>query len=100
MDLLTLLFKLLLKFVPFEQGEYAKLHDEAKTWWNTIREEPKEGEELSKKDETLMKMKKMASTWQVRVFGAVAYIWLSRKILEFLNAPLEEQEEQETGRMF
>jgi hypothetical protein len=104
MNIIQLLFELLRKFVPFQQGEYAKLKDEAESWYEGIREDDEELQKKiksgDKKAQLMIKFKQLASSWQARTLGAVLYIVLVRKIYEWMESPLERPEEEEERGMF
>ena len=100
MNIIDLLFKLLRKFVPMDENEFAKLREEGVNWYGNLRGDEEAIEKAEKEGDKglmLLKFKKMASTWQFRTGCAVAYIVLVRKIYEWIEAPLERPEEEEEG---
>jgi hypothetical protein len=101
MDIIQLLFRLLLDFVPFQEGEFAKLKGEAETWYASIKSDDESFKEADGKDLLMMKFKKATGTWQARTAGAVLYLVFKRKIKQAMEAPFESEEpEQEEKGLF
>ena len=78
------LFRLLVRFVPMEDGEYTKSLDEATNWYNEIPVY-KEGMEGLKGFQLLMaKYKLWAGKWYGVVAHSILYIILVRGIQDFM----------------
>lgn len=82
---LNMVFELVRKFVPMDENEYAKLQDEGMRWDAKITDD----------DENKLKAfyAKYSRMWGVRLLCAIAYLWFVRKIPQWINPEIYEEEE-------
>lgn len=84
MDLIELIFKLVLKFVPISDTDYKSMYQGAQDWKLKLRDDS------DNKIEAMYS--KYSAEWYVKLIIAVAYIPLVRSIMNFMN-PSEDDEE-------
>lgn len=89
MNVMNLIFKLVHKFVPMSAEDFTRLRDEAFDWYNGVSVH-----EDAKKDISYY-VKKYSEMWQARLILAISYIFLVRKISDFLNPKEEEEDDDE-----
>lgn len=101
MNIIQLLFRLLQDHAHFEGDDYAKLKSKGENWYKDIRTDEEEDNETHP---ILKKVKKILESWYMQTLNAVLFIYLSRKIWDYLNPQqdvYEHQEEERTkNRMF
>lgn len=96
MNLISLLFRLLAKFVPFDEGEYAKLNGEAANWYASIRTDDEKDVPKEKRTNPILKTAKThAEKWYTKVFCAIAYIYLFRVINEWMHPTRKDNDTDE-----
>lgn len=83
MNLIDLIMRLLYEFVPMEQGEYAKMKDEAKQWYISIRTDDEAN--LAGGKLAVSKFKRVAELWYMRAFWAIMYIYGKRQLTLYTN---------------
>ena len=88
----TLLFKLVFKFVPIDTVELKRMQSDAEAWARNIMPDPQKPTELTgNKIEILLA--KNAEIWWVKLIGAFLYMYLYRAIQEFMNPSKIDDEE-------
>ena len=99
MNLIALIFRLLQDHAHFEGDDFARLKGKGESWYADIRTDD---EEDNQTNPILKKGKKIAEQWWFQTLNAVLFIYLSRKIWDYLNPQQEvyEDQPQPKNRMF
>lgn len=94
MRIIDFIFVLLLKFSRMSREQYAELYGEAELWYSKIRTDDNIPEGEKQPNPVLVKFKKIAETWQFRLFLAIAYVPAVRGLLDYMKgAPDDPQED-------
>lgn len=91
MKLPNLISKVLQKSAPMTPAELNDISTKMEVWFDQKKEAVREKESLGKEPLTLFdKFFKVIDEWYLRVFFAIAFIWLTRMIQEWMNPGDEE----------
>ena len=95
MNILELIFKLLLEFVPMENAEFAKMRADGKEWYTNIQTDAGYIENATGTDLMLAKAKLFSDIWYMRAFFAIAYLWGKRQLTIYTNPTFDLGKEEE-----
>lgn len=95
MNIIQLIFRLLQDHAHFEGDDFAKLKAKGENWYKDIRTDD---EEDNTTHPILIKVKKLLETWYMQTLNAVLFIYLSRKIWDYMNPQHEQYDEQQEQR--
>ena len=95
MNILELIFKLLLEFVPMENSEFAKMRADGKEWYTNIRTDEEHLSTATGSALMVSKAKVFSDIWYMRAFFAIAYLWGKRQLTIYTNPTFGDLDEKE-----